>query len=71
MNCVSPGLVNTALWASMPEDDKAALFKHVAGNLPTKTIAEPEDVAEAYVYLMRDHNVSGSVISTNGGYLLK
>lgn len=55
----------------MPEDDKAALFKHVAGNLPTKTIAEPEDVAEAYVYLMRDHNVSGSVISTNGGYLLK
>lgn len=30
----------------------------------------PEDVAEAYLYLMKDHNITGSCISTNGGWFL-
>ena len=30
-------------------------------------VGTPEEVAEAYVYLMRDSNATGSVVSSNGG----
>ena len=36
----------------------------------TGVMGKPEDVAESYMYVLRDRNVSGSVISTNGGALL-
>jgi recyclin-1 len=33
-------------------------------------VGRPEDVAESYLYCMRDGNVTGSVVSTNGGHLV-
>lgn len=71
VNCVSPGAVDTELWKGMPEDKKQELFEGVKKGTTTGKVATPEDVAESYLYLMRDHNVTGSVISTNGGHLIK
>lgn len=65
VNLVSPGAVETPLWgpSGVPEDIKknyTALGK--AGSV--------DEVAEAYVYLMKDTNATGSCVSTNGGSLL-
>jgi len=38
--------------------------------MPTGRVAKVEDVAESYLYLMKDKNVTGTMISTNGGALL-
>jgi NAD(P)-dependent dehydrogenase (short-subunit alcohol dehydrogenase family) len=38
--------------------------------MATGKVGQPEDVAESYLYCMRDANVTGSVISTNGGHLI-
>ncbi|PYH42830.1 oxidoreductase, short chain dehydrogenase/reductase family [Aspergillus saccharolyticus JOP 1030-1] len=64
VNLVSPGAVVTPMWGEKgPSDD---LKNHTTlGKLGT-----PEEVAEAYVYLMKDTNATGSCISTNGGSLL-
>jgi NAD(P)-dependent dehydrogenase (short-subunit alcohol dehydrogenase family) len=64
VNLVSPGVVATPLWGSdgPPEEVKnqTALGK----------VGSPEEVAEAYVYLMKDTNATGSCVSTNAGSLL-
>lgn len=69
---VSPGAVDTPLWASsgVNEEQKSAMFEGIAKKLPTGRVATPENVAEAYLYILRDENATGSMISTNGGTLL-
>lgn len=73
VNLVSPGAVETELWdAMMPGDEKAkqAMFENVAKSVPTGRFAKAEDVAEAYLFLMKDPNVTGTVVDSNSGALL-
>jgi len=70
VNLISPGAVDTELWAGLGEEAKQGMFKAIAGKLPTGRVGKAEDVAEAYLYVMKDGNVTGSVVSTNGGHLL-
>lgn len=69
VNCVAPGVVDTGLWR-MGEAEKEEMFKGMEEKLPTGRVGRVEDVVEAYLYLMRDGNATGSVVSTNGGALL-
>lgn len=71
VNIVNPGLVETELWDHMSKEDFEKLKKDSASQLPTGRVAQPEDVAEAYLYLMKDMNVTGISIKTNGGAFLK
>lgn len=73
VNLVSPGAVETELWdlvTSGDEKAKQAMFDAVAKSVPTGRIAQPEDVAEAYLFLMKDPNVTGTVVDSNSGALL-
>jgi len=70
VNLVSPGAVDTELWRDMPAEDKEKMFKALSAKLPTGRVAKPESVAEAYLFLMKDSNVTGTVISSNSGSLL-
>lgn len=68
VNAVEPGIVDTGLWdANMTPDQKAALMAQFAKKLPTGLAGQVEDVAEAYLYAMRDGNCSGEIIKTRGG----
>ena len=70
VNCVCPGAVHTALFDRMPKHLLDPLVeKYVSGTL-TGTIGKPEQAAEAYLYCMRDSFVDGTVVHSNGGYLL-
>lgn len=64
VNLVSPGAVDTPLWGpqGVPEAIKKSTVLGKVGTI--------EEVAEAYVYFMKDTNATGSCISTNGGSLL-
>ncbi|KAL2218596.1 hypothetical protein M432DRAFT_546348 [Thermoascus aurantiacus ATCC 26904] len=70
VNVVSPGAVKTELWDSLPPGTFQALKEKFESTLLTGQIGDPQDVAEAYLYCMKDANVTGTVISTNGGELL-
>ncbi|KIX10164.1 uncharacterized protein Z518_01245 [Rhinocladiella mackenziei CBS 650.93] len=70
VNCVCPGAVHTELFDRMPKHLLDPLVgKYVSGTL-TGTIGQPEQAAEAYLYCMRDAFVDGTVVHSNGGYLL-
>lgn len=71
VNAISPGLVDTELWdAVVSADKKQGLLDKEAAKHPTGRVARPEEIAEAYIYAMKDHNVTGRIISTDSGSLL-
>lgn len=71
VNVMSPGLVDTELWdAIVPADQKQVLLQDHASKSPTGRVATAEDVAEAYLYLMKDPNITGRIVSTDSGSLL-
>lgn len=69
---MSSGAVDTELWASrgMSDEQKQKMFEGYQKSLPTGRVATPDAVAEAYMYLMKDTNVTGTIVSTEGGTLL-
>jgi NAD(P)-dependent dehydrogenase (short-subunit alcohol dehydrogenase family) len=68
VNSVHPGAVRTPIWAKVgltPEDEAG-----MAGASPMGRMADPEEVADAIVYLASDASrfVTGSELVIDGGY---
>jgi NAD(P)-dependent dehydrogenase (short-subunit alcohol dehydrogenase family) len=70
VNAVCPGVVRTELWRDMTESDRDALYRDVAQSLPVGRVGEPEDIGQAYVYLMREGYSTGQMIVVDGGAVL-
>jgi NAD(P)-dependent dehydrogenase (short-subunit alcohol dehydrogenase family) len=67
VNIVSPGVVKTSLWDSLPAVDREALFEQSAAQLLVKHVGEPHEVADAYLYLMKQTYCSGEILRVDGG----
>lgn len=67
VNIVSPGVVKSPLWANMAEADREALYRQVGESLPVDHVGETEEVAEAYLYAMRQTYGTAQVIAVDGG----
>ena len=65
VNCVSPGFIATELIGDLPEELVAAHKKSV----PMKRFGEPEEVADAVLYLSSRgaSYITGSVLEVSGG----
>jgi NAD(P)-dependent dehydrogenase (short-subunit alcohol dehydrogenase family) len=70
VNLISPGAVDTELWNMMTEQQKKDMFESMSSQLATGKVGTPSDLAESYLFVLKDTNVTGSVISTNGGALI-
>lgn len=70
VNLVSPGAVDTELWAGLSEEQRQERFKMFESKSATGKVGQVTDVTEAYLYLMKDRNITGSIISTNSGALV-
>lgn len=68
VNCVSPGVIDTEMNASLTEDDLSALIE----STPLSRIGTVKDVAEAVVYLASEKSsfITGQVLSVNGGIVI-
>ena len=69
VNCVCAGVVETELWHRLPEAERKATFAKIAARLPVGRVGKPEDIAEAYLYLMRNGFSTGETIVVDGGAL--
>jgi NAD(P)-dependent dehydrogenase (short-subunit alcohol dehydrogenase family) len=72
VNAVCPGLVNTPLIADMVSENPAMHDQLVASH-PLGRIAEPEEVADAIMYLATSKSsyVTGIALPVDGGYLAR
>ena len=64
VNAVAPGVTNTDMVAALPEEMIAPLI----ATIPLGRIGEPEDIANAYLFLASDmaSYVTGTVLSVDG-----
>ena len=67
VNIVCPGVVKTPLWDSLPETDRAALYRQMDEKLLVGHAGESAEVAEAYLYCMRQTYGTGQTIVVDGG----
>lgn len=67
VNAVAPGFIGTEILRSMPPK----VLENMVSHTPIGRIGEPEDIAEAYVWLASDAAsfVTGSVLSVDGGLI--
>jgi len=70
VNIVSPGVVKTPLWREMPEEARESLYASEAQRLPVGHVADPQEIADGYLYLMRQTYVTGQTLVVDGGSLL-
>jgi NAD(P)-dependent dehydrogenase (short-subunit alcohol dehydrogenase family) len=70
VNCVVPGVVKTPLWDSMPEADRESLYKYVSDSVLLKRVAEAEDIARGFIYLMEQDHATGQSLLIDGGTVL-
>jgi 3-oxoacyl-[acyl-carrier protein] reductase len=68
VNAVAPGFIATDMVRSMPEHVLHSMIAHT----PLARMGDPDDVAEAYVWLASDRArfVNGAVLSVDGGLVL-
>lgn len=71
VNCIAPGVIKTAMTKDMITDP--ATKKSLEGNTPYPRLGEPEDIAQAAVYLASDESdfVNGEVLVVDGGWVAK
>jgi NAD(P)-dependent dehydrogenase (short-subunit alcohol dehydrogenase family) len=70
VNIVSPGVVRTPLWANMTETERAALYQQMSDRLPVGHVGDAAEIAQAYLYLMRQTYSTGQVLVVDGGAVL-
>ena len=64
-NAVAPGFIRTDMTDAMPDEAKKATIALI----PARRMGEPDDIANAYLYLASDEAsfVNGQVLGVNGG----
>lgn len=65
VNCVCPGLINTEIWKSMPDEQAA----EVIAGIPMGRPGETQEVADTIVFLASKEAsyITGEEIDINGG----
>jgi NAD(P)-dependent dehydrogenase (short-subunit alcohol dehydrogenase family) len=70
VNIVSPGFVRTPLWRGMAEAERETMYAAAGEKLPVGRVGEATDLAEAYLFLMRQGFATGQSLVVDGGGML-
>jgi NAD(P)-dependent dehydrogenase (short-subunit alcohol dehydrogenase family) len=70
VNAVSPGFVRSPLWGNIPEADREAMYRDTGAKLLVGRVGEPDQIAEAFLYLMQNGFSTGQSVVVDGGALL-
>ncbi|QKC95866.1 SDR family oxidoreductase [Mesorhizobium sp. NZP2298] len=70
VNAVSPGWVDTEIWAQVAGDRKAEMLAAMAERLPVGRVGRPEDIADAIAFLIGNGFTTGTTLHVEGGHRL-
>jgi len=72
VNVVSPGLVKTEQWdaAGLSQTARDAFFDEYSKKLLVKHVADGDEIADGYLFLMKCTYVTGQTIQIDGGFTL-
>lgn len=67
VNTVSPGLVDTPLYAGLDDAARQAMFDKAAARLPARRVGQPDDIAQAILFVATNPYATGSTVTVDGG----
>ncbi len=70
INAVSPGVIDTPWWDSVPAQQRTELFRSYEKSSPVGRVGQPEDVAQAVLLLATNGFMTGTVLDCAGGTTL-
>jgi NAD(P)-dependent dehydrogenase (short-subunit alcohol dehydrogenase family) len=70
VNLVTPGFVRSPLWRTMAEPDREAMYAAMGAKLPVGRVGNVAEVAETYMFLMRQGFATGQSVVVDGGGVL-
>lgn len=70
VNAVSPGVVRSPLWASMPQASRDQMYRDTAAAIPAGRVGEVDDIAQAYLFCLTQPFATGSILTVDGGAVL-
>ncbi|TDL14930.1 NAD-binding protein [Rickenella mellea] len=68
VNVISPGIVKTELWDTIPPAQKEKIWSQAEATLLVKHLCEPEEIAEAYLFVMKCGFITGQRLEVDGGF---
>jgi NAD(P)-dependent dehydrogenase (short-subunit alcohol dehydrogenase family) len=70
VNCVSPGIIDTPIRATMPEEARRDMLAKTAAALPVGRVGVGEDIARQILAFMTIGFATGSIVYLDGGALV-
>lgn len=70
VNAVAPGVVRSPLWGAMGEDERERMYAALGASLPLGRVGEVDDIGRAFLALMEQDWVTGTVSVVDGGTLV-
>jgi len=67
VNVIRPGIVDTPLLDRLAPDGRDQVVQAMAKRVPLGRIAQPEEIADAILFLMNNQYVTGSTLTVDGG----
>jgi 2-hydroxycyclohexanecarboxyl-CoA dehydrogenase len=70
VNCISPGIVNTALIQDLKKTEKGQkIIEATVRMIPFRRLGEPSDIGDLAVFFASEESkyITGQVLSINGG----
>lgn len=71
VNAVSPTWTSTTFWRDMPKEQLDATRDFFEKTIPMKRLAEIDELAQSYIYLIKNGFITGQHINVDGGIMLK
>jgi NAD(P)-dependent dehydrogenase (short-subunit alcohol dehydrogenase family) len=71
VNCISPGMVRTDVYAGMPDDAREAMFRSTGESLPLGRVGEPGEVGSAVLFAATNTFLTGQVLDVDGGHMIR
>jgi NAD(P)-dependent dehydrogenase (short-subunit alcohol dehydrogenase family) len=70
VNAVSPGWVDTPIWDTLAGDARHDRLAAMAERLPGGRVGDPTDIAQAFLAVMENRFITGTVLHVDGGHRL-
>ncbi|URM35714.1 SDR family oxidoreductase [Flavobacterium anhuiense] len=70
INNIAAGVIKTNLWDNLKEEDRIGFYKYIEDTSLLKRVGEPEDIAQAFLYLIKQPHTTGQSLIIDGGAVL-
>lgn len=71
VNCVSPGMVRTDAYVTMPDDARERMYESTGESLPLGRVGLADEIAEAALFAAGNGFLTGQVLDVDGGHMIR